>query len=70
MGWTNGVRHDGFADAFDMAREAVRLAPSSGESWYALGEVHLLAEVEWEDASAPSTRRWRATRATSPPVPG
>ncbi len=49
MNWTNGVRRNGFGEAFELAREAVRLAPCSAESWYALGEVHLLAEVGWDE---------------------
>jgi TolB-like protein/DNA-binding winged helix-turn-helix (wHTH) protein len=51
MDWTNGPRPDGFAEAFDLAREAVRLG-ASGESWYSLGEVHLLAETGWNDCLA------------------
>lgn len=47
-GWTNMSRQSGFAEAFDLAREAVRLAGCSGESWYSLGETHLIAEAEWE----------------------
>ena len=51
-GWTNAPRADGFAEAFDLAREAVRLDGRSGESWYSLGEAHLLAEVGWDECLA------------------
>ncbi len=51
-GWTNVSRQSGFAEAFDLAREAVRLDGCSGESWYSLGETHLIAEAEWEECLA------------------
>jgi TolB-like protein/class 3 adenylate cyclase/cytochrome c-type biogenesis protein CcmH/NrfG len=51
-GWTNAPRRSGFAEAFDLAREAVRLDGGSGESWYSLGEAHLLAEVGWDECLA------------------
>lgn len=35
-------------EAFDLAREAIRVGPSCGDAWYSLGEVHLLAEVGWD----------------------
>ena len=51
-GWTNVSRQSGFAEAFDLAREAVRLDGCSGESWYSLGETHLIAEAEWKECLA------------------
>jgi adenylate cyclase len=51
-GWTNAPRRSGFAEAFDLAGEAVRLDGRSGESWYSLGETHLLAEVGWDECLA------------------
>jgi adenylate cyclase len=51
-GWTDAPRADGFAEAFGLAREAVRLDGRSGESWYALGETHLIAEAGWDDCLA------------------
>ena len=48
MDWGNAPRQGLFSEAFQLAREAVRLS-SSGESWYSLGEVHLLAEFGWDD---------------------
>jgi adenylate cyclase len=48
-GWTNAPRQCGFAEAFDLAHEAVRLEGGSGESWYSLGLTHLMAEVGWDE---------------------
>jgi adenylate cyclase len=51
-GWRNAPRRSGFAEAFDFARQAVLLDGRSAESWYSLGEAHLLAEVGWDECLA------------------
>jgi adenylate cyclase len=78
-GWIDGPRESGFAEAFGLAREAVRLDARSAEGWYSLGEVHLLAEVGWDECLAafeqalafnPSHVAARARLATPPACTG